>query len=111
MSGDAVVSPFEWRVDLRRAVLVIELGQKIEDILTTTTLAPQSYEDSKFWQKVIDRWGQGSGYTQDVLSSYNSQIKSIEMTLMNLMTANWQDKLITPALIFLGDSEKFEAIE
>jgi hypothetical protein len=91
--------------------LVIELGQKIEDVLTTTTLAPQSYEDSRFWQKVIDRWGQGSGYTQDVLSSYNSQIKSIEITLMNLMTANWQEKLITPALIFLGDGEKAEAIE
>jgi hypothetical protein len=87
--------------------IVIELGQKIEDVLTITTLAPQSYEDSEFWQTVIDRWGQGTGYKQDVLSYYESQIKSIEMVLMNSIITDWQEDLIKPALIFLGDTDKF----
>jgi hypothetical protein len=90
--------------------LVIELGQKIENILATVTLAPQSYEDSEFWQEVINRWGQGSGYKQDVLSCYNSQIKSIETTLINLIVTGWQEDFIKPALIFLGNSDKSESL-
>jgi hypothetical protein len=90
--------------------LVINLGQQIEYILTTITLAPQSYEDSEFWSEVIDRWGQGSGYKNDVLSCYNSQVESIEMTLVNLIITAWQKDLIEPALIFLGDGDKVELL-
>jgi hypothetical protein len=90
--------------------LVIKMGQKIEYILTTTTFAPQSYEDSEFWSEVIDRWGQGSGYKNDVLSYYNSQIKSIEITLIDSIITAWQEDLIEPALIFLGDGDKIESL-
>jgi hypothetical protein len=88
--------------------LVIELGRKIEGVLTIKTLAPQSYENSEFWQKVIDRWGQGSGYKNDVLSCYNNQVKSIEIILASLIITAWQENLIKPALIFLGDGGKIE---
>jgi hypothetical protein len=90
--------------------LIIEIGQKIEDVLTTKALAPRSYEDNEFWQEVIDRWGQGSGYKQDVLSCYNSQIESIETTLMNLLIAGWQEDLIKPALMFLGGDDKLDPL-
>lgn len=91
-------------------ILVINLGQQIECILTTKTLAPQSYEDSEFWSEVIDRWGQGSGYKNDVLSCYSSQVESIEITLVNLIITAWQKDLIEPALIFLGDGDKVELL-
>ncbi len=90
--------------------LLIELGQKIENVLTTITLAPRSYEDNEFWQEIIDRWGQGSGYKQDVLFCYNSQIQSIDTTLMNLLITGWQEDLIKPALIFLGSDDKLDSL-
>ncbi len=90
--------------------LVIELGQKIENTLTNITLAPQSHEDSEFWREVIDRWGQGSGYKQDVLSCYKSQLKPIEIILTNLMITDWQEDLINPALLFLGDGDKSKSL-
>ena len=31
-------------------------------------------EDDEFWEKVKNRWGKGSGYTNDVITFYNNQI-------------------------------------
>jgi hypothetical protein len=85
--------------------LAIVLGAEIEKLLSDRVFAPQDYEDNEFWQQVIDRWGQGSGYKSDVLSEYEEQIQSVSTHLAQSLQLNWQEQIILPILTFLGDEK------
>jgi hypothetical protein len=52
----------------------------------------------------VERWGQGSGYKIDVLSSYAKQVGLIDNIFVDLMQAAWRDRIIQPILTFLGES-------
>jgi hypothetical protein len=85
--------------------LAISLGAEIEELLSDRVFAPQDYEDNEFWQQVIDRWGQGSGYKSDILAEYEEQIQSVSTHLGQSLQLNWQEQIILPILTFLGDEK------
>jgi hypothetical protein len=95
------------QIDENYEVLVINLGEKIEALLANQILAPQDYNGSIFWQKVIGRWGQGSGYKLDVLSVYNRQIESIDANFASDIKTAWREQIIQPSLIFLGEKNSY----
>jgi GTPase SAR1 family protein len=95
------------QIDENYEVLVVDLGEKIETLLANQILAPQDYDDSIFWQKVISRWGQGSGYKSDVLSVYNQQVESIDANFSSEIRTAWREQIIQPILIFLGEKNRY----
>jgi hypothetical protein len=93
------------QIDANYEAISIDLSIEIETILTDRILAPQDYEDCTFWQNVIDRWGQGSGYKIDVLALYTGQVGAIDSIFVNLLQVAWRERIVEPILTFLGESK------
>jgi hypothetical protein len=91
------------QIDENYENLAIDLGVEIEAILSDRLLAPKDYDNSTFWQQTIDRWGQGSGYKVDVLSLYTQQVGEIDALFIDFIQTAWNDRMIQPILMFLGD--------
>jgi hypothetical protein len=102
-----ILNRLRHQIDENYEVLVINLGEKIETLLANQILAPQDYNGSVFWQKVIGRWGQGSGYKSDVLSVYNQQVASIDTNFASEIKTAWREQIIQPILIFLGEKNNY----
>ena len=93
------------QIDLNYESMSIDFSHCIEAILTDKIFAPQDYTDCVFWQNVIDRWGQGPGYKNDVLLSYQEQLESIDSGFNQLIQTAWRDRVIQNALTFLGETK------
>ncbi|MFM8294889.1 MAG: hypothetical protein ACKN9E_10120, partial [Microcystaceae cyanobacterium] len=82
--------------------LKIKIGQRVFDEIKFDRLSPQDYTND-FWIRVQIRWGQGTGYTIDVLKEYGKQLIDIDQWLSEIITDAWQEDFIGSILSFLGE--------
>lgn len=90
------------KVDTCYEEIIINLGSQISHKLEKKILQPQD-ESNTFWSKVKGRWGQGSGYRDDVLGMYKNEMKDIDNFFKNEIQNLWQQQLRNEILSFFVD--------
>ena len=81
---------------------IIEIGQEICGCIKDS-LAPQTYSN-EFWGYAQNRWGQGSGYKDNVLDQYGSQISGLDDWLVERVQEVWKQNFMDRILEFFGES-------
>jgi len=82
---------------------VIKIGQEIRSFIRDR-LAPQTYSN-EFWDYAQNRWGQGSGYRDEVLRQYSAQIHDVDNWLVERVQEVWKLNFMDKILEFFGESE------
>lgn len=84
---------------------VVNLGDKISELLKEDKLAPQS-PDNSFWCSVQGRWGAGEGFVKDVLSLYNSKIGGLSSLFEEEVLRIWEEDFMQFLMLFFGEDEE-----
>lgn len=106
MSGlDAAMAVLKDQIDASYLEIVSELTDKVQYYLKDETFAPLSREN-EFWEAAQDRWGQGTGYTGDVLDMYLRKIDELDSFFELELQSLWQENFIKKMLAFFGHMEE-----
>jgi hypothetical protein len=89
------------QVDKFFEALVARVAREMAEIVEDC-LAPQS-DSNKFWQHVQERWGKGSGYKEDVLGHYKTQLKDCGDLLAECMQTAWTEDFMQELLAFFDE--------
>ena len=82
--------------------MVREVGATMQTYLHDKYLAPQDASNQS-WVSVQRRYGQGSGYRDDVLTMYANQMNGHENVLADAAEKSWQRVVIDPVLEYLAE--------
>jgi hypothetical protein len=97
-----LLTVLETRIDSSFEAMVREVGATMQIYLHDTALAPQD-ASNQFWVSVQRRYGQGSGYRDDVLTMYADQIAGHEAVIADAAEKAWQRVVIDPVLEYLAE--------
>lgn len=81
--------------------LVIGLSKEISEVIEES-LSPQCYSN-EFWAYAQNRWGQGSGYRDDVLSRYKGQLADSNRVLTSEVQKAWEQEFMEKTLAFFNE--------
>jgi serine/threonine protein kinase len=98
------ISSFLTQIDAYYKDLIVKVGEEMASVLKEDVFAPQS-SGSDFWYGVIDRWGKGKGYKQDVIALYEHQleVKQITDRLQEIAEKRWRELFLDRVLKFFGN--------
>ncbi|MFI5394695.1 MAG: hypothetical protein ACHQ9S_04110 [Candidatus Binatia bacterium] len=97
-----LLTVLETRIDSSFEAMVREVGATMQTYLHDMALAPQDMSN-QFWVSVQRRYGQGSGYRDDVLTMYADKMEGHEVFLADAAEKAWQRIVIDPVLEYLAE--------
>ena len=89
------------QVDKFFETLVARVAREMAEIVKDC-LASQS-DSNEFWQYAQERWGKGSGYREDVLGHYKTQLKDCDDLLAECVQAAWTEDFMQELLAFFDE--------
>ncbi len=97
-----LLAVLETRIDASFENMVREVGALMQTYLHDTALAPQDH-NNPFWVNVQKRYGQGSGFRDDVLNMYADELEGHDTVLTDAAEDAWQRVVIDPVLEYLAE--------